>query len=114
MDEPRIYTRRQMIVVKRIAEAKGREDMEEFLQERIVNVKNIITDCIEEIFRLDTKYPITGVLLPQKFAESLVNKLKKDHHSRYAARLQEYMDKSNPIDLEKEEVMLLIEEMTNV
>ena len=149
--ELRIYTRGQMKAAVRAAKAEGRKEAEEFLQERIALTKNIIQDCVEEIFRLDKEYPVTGVIIPYAFAEKVERKLRKEggviiperflrsliqvlkkhnvnnyaagiknyieddiRHPLYADRLKEYMLNSNPIDLDKEEVLKVIEEMTKV
>lgn len=89
---------------------EGRKEAEEYLQKRINRVCISNHQLLLEIFRLDWSEPVTGVLVPYKYAEKLVRKLRKNNMLGYAERLEEYIVKSNPIIVE--EALAIMEEIS--
>lgn len=104
--DKKTYTEWDILAARR----QGKKEAEECLQKRINLIYITNHQLIVEILRLDYEMPVTGVLVPYKYATKLVRKLKKNKMRGYADRLQKFINQSNPIDVEK--VMELLEEIT--
>ncbi len=89
----------------------GWEEAEKFLQGRIENVMNrcarVCSELRKDNMRLDTLYPVAGVVLTYVEAEKLINILKSDKPSPYWARkLKKKIEHSNP---SAEKIMEMLE-----
>jgi len=78
------------------ARLQGRREAEEFLQARITQICNTNHQLLVEIMRLDKTEPVVGVMIPYKFAEKVIRKLrKKNANDWHAKQIKYYMNKSD-------------------
>ena len=93
------------------ARLRGRNEAEEFLQERIAQILITNHKLLIEILRLDAAQPVTGVMLPYTYAWKLHRKLQKNKLLGYARRLKSYIENSNPIAIEHGEELELLKNL---
>lgn len=103
--DKKMYSAAELLAAK----LQGKKEAEEFLQKRINFICITHHQLLVEIMRLDWETPVACVHVPYTYAEKLIRKLRKNKMYGYANRLQGFIDKSNPIDLEK--ALELLEEL---
>lgn len=90
------YSEQEVRKLVEIARLQGRTEAEEYLERRIEKICATNNHLLAEIMRLDKKEAVSGVLIPYKFADKIVRKLRKsnrkDHH---ATMMKHYMNKSD-------------------
>jgi len=78
------------------ARLQGRKEAEDFLQLRINNLCKTHHQLLVEIFRLDLNEPVVAVSMPHKFAQMVVDKLRKRNKKDWHARMiKYYMNRSD-------------------
>ena len=78
------------------ARLQGRAEAEEFLQLRINNICKTHHQLLTEIFRLDLNEPVVAVSMPHKFAQMVIDKLRKENTKDWHAKMiQYYMRRSD-------------------
>ncbi|HUS74298.1 MAG TPA: hypothetical protein VMY06_14655 [Sedimentisphaerales bacterium] len=78
------------------ARLQGRKEAEEYLQLRINNISKTHHQLLTEIFRLDLNEPVVAVSVPYKFAQMVIDKLRKRNRKDWHAKMiQYYMRRSD-------------------
>ena len=90
--KPKTYSLEDVLA----ARLQGRKEAEEFLQERINQIYLTNHQLLVEILRLDLNEPVVAVSIPYKFAQMVVDKLRKRNRKNWHARMiKYYMNRSD-------------------
>ena len=88
----KVYTAEDLLA----ARLQGRKEAMDFLQARINRVSITNHNLLTEIFRLDLNEPVVAVSMPHKFAQTIINKLRKRNKKDWHARMiKYYMNRSD-------------------
>ena len=111
--EPKKYTLEDVLA----ARLRGKKEAEEFLQLRINNICKTHHKLLVEIFRLDLNEPIVAVSVPYKFAQMVIDKLKKRNKKDWHARMiKYYMTRSDKMvfgDVDMRKILSGLNEIRN-